>query len=347
MQSNQPLFLTFSPGLTSLNEPKKHKKKSNVYKVSGINILNRNSVDSKTALERLQRRRENHNYVERRRRDNINHTITTLSTLIPRCTEEGAKLNKGSILHMAVDYIRDLRDMNAALVAENQRLGGSGHVTLPERPPRSALPSCTSTAQHSEYEDDDDDTPLSSTATSSPSASALPTAAGRKRSSSNSSSRASPDAAAEKRQMLMSPPPALPRASTLMPPPSARSTPHSPQPPLFHSAMSTGTHTPLPPIGAIAAPPINGARRPPAQSMPSSPSFRPRPGVYGASSAARPPMSGFNAHPFFNSDVSSIRHHLQPPRRPGFETHDLPPIAASAYGTPQASRHTSPSFAQR
>ncbi|KAJ1890138.1 hypothetical protein LPJ81_005994, partial [Coemansia sp. IMI 209127] len=91
-----------------------------------------NSVDSKTALERLQRRRENHNFVERRRRDNINHTITTLSTLIPYCTDDSVKLNKGSILHMAVDYIRDLQDINAALSEENARLGGSVGATLSE-----------------------------------------------------------------------------------------------------------------------------------------------------------------------------------------------------------------------
>ncbi|KAJ2353667.1 hypothetical protein GGF43_003444, partial [Coemansia sp. RSA 2618] len=195
VQSNQPLYLTFSPGLTSLTEAKKQKRKSNVYKVSGINILNRNSVDSKTALERLHRRRENHNFVERRRRDNINHTITTLSTLIPSCTEEGAKLNKGSILQMAVEYIRDLRDTNELLAAENRSLGGSGLVTLPERSP---LPSGLSTAQHSQ--DEDEDVPLSSTAASSPAASAQRSA--RKRSCSHgNAARALP----EKRQTLAPP----------------------------------------------------------------------------------------------------------------------------------------------
>ncbi|KAJ2851357.1 hypothetical protein GGI22_005275, partial [Coemansia erecta] len=132
VQSNKPLFLNFNAELAPFNSTKRQKRKSNVYKVSGVNILNRNSVDSKTALERLQRRRENHNFVERRRRDNINHTITTLSTLIPYCTDDSVKLNKGSILHMAVDYIRDLQDINAALSEENARLGGSVSATLPE-----------------------------------------------------------------------------------------------------------------------------------------------------------------------------------------------------------------------
>ncbi|KAJ2618756.1 hypothetical protein GGI26_006372 [Coemansia sp. RSA 1358] len=131
VQSNKPLFLNFTAELAPFNSAKKKQKKGNVYKVSGVNILNRNSVDSKTALERLQRRRENHNFVERRRRDNINHTITTLSTLIPYCTEDGVKLNKGSILHMAVEYIRDIQEINTALTEENLRLGGTTGVTLP------------------------------------------------------------------------------------------------------------------------------------------------------------------------------------------------------------------------
>ncbi|KAJ2453675.1 hypothetical protein EV183_002079 [Coemansia sp. RSA 2336] len=311
-QASQPLFLTLSPGLSTVGDGKKSKRKSNVYKVSGVNILNRNSVDSKTALERLQRRRENHNFVERRRRDNINHTITTLSTLIPRCTEEGAKLNKGNILLMAVDYIRDLKEANSLLAAENRRLGGTGHVTLPERTPLGLMPSTCSTAIHSHDEDDD---PLSSTAASSPSATA-----GRKR----SASRASP---AEKRPMLAPP----------------MSTPHSPQP---------AAHTPLPPIGAIAAP------RAPAQSMPSSPSMRPLPTLRCASGT-----------PYFACDVSSLRHRLQAsqqrpaplpplaaqslqstplmrPHRPAaFDPIDLPPIAAAANSQPAS--HLAPNCSQR
>ncbi|KAJ2721147.1 hypothetical protein GGI07_004167 [Coemansia sp. Benny D115] len=161
VQSNKPLFLNFTAELAPFSASKKQKKKSNVYKVSGVNILNRNSVDSKTALERLQKRRENHNFVERRRRDNINHTITTLSTLIPYCTEDGVKLNKGSILHMAVEYIRDLQEINHTLAEENVRLGGSGCTQLPVRRHhhRDSLNSSSvdTTAPHSHDEDDYDE----------------------------------------------------------------------------------------------------------------------------------------------------------------------------------------------
>lgn len=63
-------------------------------------------MDSKTAIERIQRRRENHNHVERRRRDNINNTIFELSSVVPNAIQPGQKPNKGNILKLSLDYIR-------------------------------------------------------------------------------------------------------------------------------------------------------------------------------------------------------------------------------------------------
>lgn len=70
--------------------------------------FNRNEVDSKTAIERIQRRRENHNHVERRRRDNINNTILQISQLVPEAQQHqtGQKPNKGKVLEQALDYIQ-------------------------------------------------------------------------------------------------------------------------------------------------------------------------------------------------------------------------------------------------
>ncbi|KAF9925442.1 hypothetical protein BGZ65_007755, partial [Modicella reniformis] len=47
-------------------------KPCHAYDVGGINILNKKSLDSKVALDKIKRRRETHNRVERRRRDCIN-----------------------------------------------------------------------------------------------------------------------------------------------------------------------------------------------------------------------------------------------------------------------------------
>ncbi|KAK9704059.1 hypothetical protein K7432_010407 [Basidiobolus ranarum] len=108
--SDQPLFLNFTADLNPQNGGKKQKaKKSSSYKVNGVNILNRKSIDSTTALERLQKRRENHNSVERKRRDNINATILEISHLLPGPEASSSKPNKGNILRLAAEYIKELK----------------------------------------------------------------------------------------------------------------------------------------------------------------------------------------------------------------------------------------------
>jgi Helix-loop-helix DNA-binding domain len=91
--------------------------------------------------EKRQKRRESHNAVERRRRDNINEKIQELAAIIPdefmtpasaihgQSSPLGAspathhapdgtiKHNKGIILRKSVDYIRSLQDV----VKESQR----------------------------------------------------------------------------------------------------------------------------------------------------------------------------------------------------------------------------------
>ncbi|KAJ2800188.1 hypothetical protein H4R21_003276, partial [Coemansia helicoidea] len=164
-----------------------------------------------------------------------------------------------------------------------------------------------STAHHSEDEDDDDDDeqPLSSTAGSSP----LAAVAGAKRDS-RSSSRSSP--ARDKRQALAPPAPAAalgsgPTSPVALPPTSAL----LPRPPVRSSDGAACVA--LPPIGAVGLP-----ARPPAQSVPSSPSFRPHSAAmaHGPDAARQHQQAqlagGFGAGPFFSSDVSSIRHHLNP-----------------------------------
>lgn len=80
-------------------------------------------------FEKRRRRRESHNAVERRRRDNINERIQELSTLLPEHLLEsvpassnvmsvatgqnganGKPINKGTILKLSVDHIKELRE---------------------------------------------------------------------------------------------------------------------------------------------------------------------------------------------------------------------------------------------
>ncbi|XP_069372812.1 upstream stimulatory factor 2 isoform X2 [Paralichthys olivaceus] len=65
---------------------------------------------------RDERRRAQHNEVERRRRDKINNWIVTLSKIIPDCSVDSRSgASKGSILYKACDYIRELRQSNQQL----------------------------------------------------------------------------------------------------------------------------------------------------------------------------------------------------------------------------------------
>ncbi|XP_073702554.1 upstream stimulatory factor 2 [Garra rufa] len=63
------------------------------------------------------RRRAQHNEVERRRRDKINNWIVTLSKIIPDCSIDGTKTgaSKGGILSKACDYIGELKQHNQRL----------------------------------------------------------------------------------------------------------------------------------------------------------------------------------------------------------------------------------------
>lgn len=65
---------------------------------------------------RDERRRAQHNEVERRRRDKINNWIVTLSKIIPDCSVDSRTgASKGGILSKACDYIRELRQSNLRL----------------------------------------------------------------------------------------------------------------------------------------------------------------------------------------------------------------------------------------
>ncbi|KAI9261125.1 helix-loop-helix DNA-binding domain-containing protein [Sporodiniella umbellata] len=86
-------------------------------------------------FEKRRRRRESHNAVERRRRDNINERIQELCTLLPErlidsapttssmmsvnsgSNAGGKAVNKGTILKLSVDHIKELREE----VAQYQR----------------------------------------------------------------------------------------------------------------------------------------------------------------------------------------------------------------------------------
>ena len=57
-------------------------------------------------MERLRKRKENHNHIERKRRDHINHTIFELANILPQMDSKDIKANKGSILKATLQHIK-------------------------------------------------------------------------------------------------------------------------------------------------------------------------------------------------------------------------------------------------
>ncbi|KAI8879248.1 HLH-domain-containing protein [Backusella circina FSU 941] len=69
-----------------------------------------NQANMQAIMEKRRRRRESHNAVERRRRDNINDRIQELGTLLPDNVDDGInKMNKGTILRKSVEQIKKLQ----------------------------------------------------------------------------------------------------------------------------------------------------------------------------------------------------------------------------------------------
>ncbi|KAG0374013.1 hypothetical protein BGX24_010956 [Mortierella sp. AD032] len=92
-------------------------KTTKSFDLAGVNILNRKPLDARTALDKLQRRRETHNRVERKRRDCINQLIDDLTKLLPpkHLEEASSKCHRVNVLRGAVAHIKFLSDSNNGL----------------------------------------------------------------------------------------------------------------------------------------------------------------------------------------------------------------------------------------
>ncbi|KAG0203676.1 hypothetical protein BGX28_004120 [Mortierella sp. GBA30] len=105
-------------------------KTTKSFDLAGVNILNRKPLDTKTALDKLQRRRETHNRVERKRRDCINQLIDDLTKLLPskHLDEATSKCHRVNVLRGAVSHIKFLNESNEKLTRSIRSIKGEDPI---------------------------------------------------------------------------------------------------------------------------------------------------------------------------------------------------------------------------
>ncbi|KAG0097941.1 hypothetical protein BGZ93_001574 [Podila epicladia] len=117
-------------------------KTTKSFDLAGVNILNRKPLDTRTALDKLQRRRETHNRVERKRRDCINQAslIDDLTKLLPpkHLEETSSKCHRVNVLRGAVSHIKFLNESNQALTKSIQAIHGDVPLIMPKTEPSSS-----------------------------------------------------------------------------------------------------------------------------------------------------------------------------------------------------------------
>ncbi|XP_056900807.1 upstream stimulatory factor 2 isoform X2 [Takifugu flavidus] len=119
-QAGQFYVMMTPPDVIQAGTPRSIAPRTQPYPADENGLLQHESLSWKMdgpRTPRDERRRAQHNEVERRRRDKINNWIVTLSKIIPDCNMDSTKTgaSKGGILSKACDYIRELRQNNQRL----------------------------------------------------------------------------------------------------------------------------------------------------------------------------------------------------------------------------------------
>ena len=103
--------------LTPLSSPPLVSPPSTPFSVAQLNLLE--NIDIQTLKKPKHEKRTAHNAIEKKYRSSINDKINELKSLV---TDSTAKLQKSGVLRKAIDYIRNIEDINKKLNDENKLL---------------------------------------------------------------------------------------------------------------------------------------------------------------------------------------------------------------------------------